>query len=220
MEKSSVLLNLSLNELSNKFDEVIGFEWKIRKGSQEERSKGIRHYGIKFKNHFKTRFDRKIKDDEVVSYFDTMTLLKRLKTELSEEYKEIEIFMEFSIPYAHQKRIDYLLAFKNTVIVVEFSYIKEDNENIENSEYMTRYHDKLIQAMQYVKLIENMLDHKTRIIPMVILYMPEEDKEIEIPGNKEKNNKEINTLADLIREQYAKDTTAAEELKKNLKEII
>jgi hypothetical protein len=212
MERSSYLLHeTSIENLSKSFDEIIGFKsWSLRKGSLDERSKGIKYFGKKFKDHFKTNLNRDIQDVEVISYFDTMTLLKRLDEKIS--IKEIQVFMEFSIPYAHQKRIDYILTFKNTIIILEFSYFNENDKSIKNDEYMKKYHEKLVQAMQYQTLLQNMIDSKIKIIPFVILYQPEYDNEIEIKGSIEQNNNEIEKLCEMINSIYPKDMTAAEEL--------
>ncbi|MBU1093581.1 MAG: hypothetical protein KKH01_03875 [Firmicutes bacterium] len=220
MEGSSVLLyEDSLVSLSNSIDQIVGFEgWNIRAGSLKERSGGVKFYGRKFKEHYKNQFSKEIENQDVISYFDTMSLLKRLSECLDESVKDVAIFMEFSIPYAHQKRIDFLLSFKNTIIILEFSYINEELKGLDNVTYMTKYHEKLVQAMQYQTLLQNMLNEKIKTIPFVVLYHPEYlDKNTEDPRAIKQNNDEIRKLADLINFQYSKEKTASEELLNLLK---
>jgi hypothetical protein len=214
----ALIVGDNLEKLINEYsDNVRVKNWKIQRGSEQERSSGVIKYDTKIKRLINSQLNLNIDKKAIVSYYDTISILKRLHDQL-ENVKNIEVFMEFSIPFAHQKRIDYLLAFKNTLIILEFSYFNELNENgklKEKSEYMNVYHDKLLQAMQYEKLLKNLINDKIQIFPVVILYKPEysKDDNIEIKENIKSNNTEIEDLAQLIKILYNKDTTASQEVK-------
>ena len=116
--------------------------------------------------------------------------------------------MEFMIPYSQQKRIDYLITFRKTVVILEFGYY---DSKANDKKYMDLYHKKLLQAMQYEKLLQNLISSRIKTVPYVFLYSPEygEKKECIYNHNAEK----VMELADMINELFIKDTSASDEIK-------
>lgn len=207
MEKARALFHsLKLRELVSKY-KAIGFEWKIRKGTMAQRYEKIQG---KYEQNFQKQFKEieNLKNSDLVGFLDSLSLMNSLNNQL-EDLDGIDIFMEFLIPYSQEKRIDYLLCFKCTILVLEFSYFDSQNNK---KNYMQTYHQKLLQVMQYEKLLQNLISSKVKTIPYVVLYSPETNETREPIANNNLNK--VIELASLIKALYSKDTTAAEEIKK------
>jgi len=207
MEKAKALFHsLKLSELVEKY-KAIGFNWEIRKGTMEQRYARIKG---KYEEFFNKQFKEidNIKNKDLVGFLDSLSLMNSLNN-LLKDLDEIDVFMEFLIPYSHEKRIDYLLCFKCTILILEFGYFDFQHNS---KKYMEFYHQKLIQVMQYEKLLQNLISSKVKTIPYVILYSPEINEAREPIANK--NSNRIIELASLIKGLYLKDTTATEELKR------
>lgn len=208
MEKAKALFHsMTIEELIFKY-RAIGFNWQIRKGTVEERYERIQgKYEDSFQKQFKETYQEDIKDTDLVSYLDTLSLMKTLEENLK-DLIGIDVFMEYLIPYAQKKRIDYLITFRNTVVILEFCYF---DHKIASKKYMEIYHQKLLQVMQYEKLLQNMISTKIKTIPYVILYSPDIDEKRNSIANH--NQEKMIELAELIKDLYFRDTTATEEIK-------
>lgn len=96
MRAKALIIAKNLNELIGKYEEIIQMKWNIRVGKELERSKSLKFNGSDFRNHFKMQYDTKVDNKSIVTYLDTMVLLKRLSEQLN-EISDIEVFMEFLI---------------------------------------------------------------------------------------------------------------------------
>lgn len=208
----TLMYSPTVKDFINEYEEIITFDWNIRKGSEKYRYNNIKYsnLGKNLKNKIKEKFNKNIKGYETISYADTLTFMYSLFN----EYKlpnDIKIYVEFLIPFANKKRIDYLITFKNTILLLEFSYFyqkKKDEEDYEKE--IDVYNRKLTQAMQYKTLLHNLINPKIKIIPYVILYGPDQDMKgnLLFSGNKTK----IFELSELIKFLYKTDTDANDEI--------
>jgi len=200
----SLFHSISLSNLIAKYQDI-GFDWQIRKGSMEQRYSKVKG---KYEEFFVSQFKdiERIKNHDLIGFLDSLSLMKILHDQLT-DLKNIDVSMEFLIPYANDKRIDYVLSFKNTIILLEFSYF--DSQKSEK-QYMEKYHLKLVQVMQYEKLLQNLISSRIKTIPYVVLYSPEVDDNKESIKNSNKNK--MIELAEFVRTLYYKDLSATEEL--------
>ncbi|MBU0996630.1 MAG: hypothetical protein KKE16_01130 [Firmicutes bacterium] len=177
--------------------------WQIRSGSAEERASACKSAGyfVELSNTFTNFVQNKTNDGQVISWLDSLSLMRRVAIRLYEEQlKNINVITEYVIPYANNKRPDYLMCFKNTVLLIEFGHY-------------TSYDIKLAQAMQYQVLLAKHFNKIINIVPYVFIYNVEYDHE-----NKEreslvaKNQNHIEELVSLINKLYFQDTSAIEEV--------
>ena len=227
MEKAKVLFSYSLSRLIEHYMELTEskqFDWKIYKGDSKNRYERIKDkkFTIFFKNHFETIYNIKAKAETIISYFDTLSLIQRLvKTIDDRVLNDIHVYMEFQIPYAEKKRTDFIFVFKNTLLLLEMGSKprKQGKKNKEDNATIKFYNQKLIQVMQYEKLVQNLISPKINTVPYVILYDYEYDHESELENhiiekNVEENTNRISKLAELIQTLYYKDSTAIQEIEK------
>lgn len=219
MENAKYLFSYPLSDLMKHYMEVTKskqFDWKIWKGEFEKRYKSIKDktWTLDFKKHFENEYQRTAEATTLISYFDTLSLIQRLANEIDSYVSEkIHVFMEFQIPYAEMKRTDFIFVFKNTVLLLEMGNSSEKKNR------STMYNEKLIQVMQYEKLVQNLISPKMYTVPYVILYDYEYDYESKeenyvVSKNVKNNNERISKLAELIQTLYYKDSTALEEIRK------
>lgn len=180
--------------------------WTIKDGTFKERAEILKKY--KYWNELQHLFNsqgltnKNINDDQLVSFFDTMYLMYKAFNKLENEalYKELIIIMEYRIPVPSKPRLDYVLVFRNNVLLLEFG--KEDNmANLAKST-----HDKLMQINRYKEQLLTVLDdNNIEIKSLSFIYMPETSNE-----NIDKNNENIDLLCKIINSMYNKQKNAFE----------
>lgn len=218
MEKAKALFSYSLSRIIEHYMELTEskqFDWKIYKGDSKSRYERIKDkkFTIYFKKHFEKIYNIEANATTIISYFDTLSLIQRLiKTIDDKVLNDIHVYMEFQIPYAENKRTDFIFVFKNTMLLLEMGS-KPSKSTIKF------YNEKLVQVMQYEKLIQNLISPKINTIPYVILYDYEYDHDCEsenhsIDKNIDENTKRIKKLAELIQTLYHKDSIAIQEIDK------
>jgi hypothetical protein len=208
MEKGKALFNsVSFKELIANYD-AIGFGWQIYKGNIHDRYARIKgKYDEVFQKKFRLAFEDELHDYDIVGFLDSLSLMKILYESIS-DLEGIDVFMEFKIPYGQFKRIDYLITFKNTIFLLEFTLF--DNQ-MNSKKYNEIYHSKLTQVMQYEKLLQNLISAKIKTVPYVIVYSPDIDEKRKIIKNS--NIDKMIQLGELIKFLYANDTLAIDEMK-------
>lgn len=216
MRKTKVFLEAnSMENFIEQHNKLITFEWQIREETLKKRASNIKLFPFKkeIKDTYKNKIDKNIKDVEIVTYCDVMVLMKRLIEDYLEKrktkFKDIHFYMEMVIPYSEGKRIDFVIAFKKTIILLEFSYSRKNDED---EDYNKTYHEKLNQVIHYQTLLSNVIDPSIKVVPYVFLYNPEYDNF----KNKINSNNEIklDEFAELIEKLYLMDSTAIEEINK------
>lgn len=152
---------------------------------------------------------------EIVSWLDTLSILLNVFDIIDDEYLQnnIQIFQEYCIPFSN-KRADYLLAYDNKILILEFSFDKLG--------YEFNYETKLRQAIGYKELLSNILPHEVDIGTYTFLIEPEESENGKVcyvnDGNNLPNDRKIKLLAEYIEHFFKKNINlAVSSLKKRLK---
>lgn len=178
------LYQLDLESLNILIEDTLSINnWWIYNESLNERLNKIRDkdYFKILKNQAK-RKNIKCNDVEIVSWLDTLNLLYFSVNNSSDKIKDnITIFQEFCIPLSN-KRADYVLAYKNNLLIIEFSFNKLGTEY--------NYEKKLTQAIGYKELLSNLLDKNIKIGTYTFLVEPETEdgKRIFIPSKYKSEN--------------------------------
>lgn len=151
-------------------------------------------------------------ETKIVSWLDTLSILWNVFNNIGDEYlrHNIHIFQEYCIPFSN-KRADYLLAYDNKILILEFSFSKLG--------YEFNYETKLQQAIGYKELLSNILPHEVDIGTYTFLIEPEESEYGKMyyvnDSNDLPNDWKMNSLAEYIEHFFKKNINlAVESLKK------
>lgn len=168
-------------------------EWKIEKQLLKDRVNKYRKLDkfISFKNSFNRKklsiFD--LKPEEVITWFDTSLLVRRIILKLFEKgvnTDNISIIMEYPVVFGNHMRTDYLLVMDRLIVVLEFGMFNQDERRSTE-----RYTKKLQESISYRQIIENMMPNQIKVINYVMIYKPEYDDVLKITLNdKIKYNKQ------------------------------
>lgn len=112
-----------------------------------------------------------LKDEEVITWLDTMLLLRRVVLVLFQRgmiHEEIKIIMEYPFVLGNQMRSDYLIVFKQSVIILEFGMFNQDEKRKEE-----RYTKKVQENIGHRHLLANLTN--IDIYTYVVMYRPEFD---------------------------------------------
>ena len=148
--------------------------WTIRAETYKERATILKKYdyfnAIKEEFESKKLVNRKINDDQVVSFFDTLYLMRRVLEEITDVKlkNEMKIIMEYVIPTPEKDRVDYMLVYRDSILLVEFS--KASSINTLNSE-SDKKHQKLETYIQKVKMSIN--TDRIKVNGIVFMYLDE-----------------------------------------------
>lgn len=152
-------------------------KWEIRPETYEERAKKLSKFS--YWNILKNEFNEKkltnknLNDSQLVTYFDTMYLMYQLLNEITNEKikNEMKIIQEYRIDTLNKPRIDYLLTYRNDIILLEFgkSTPKDLSKSLtEKQRQLDGYKNALINNL------ENNEKYKITSIP--IIYLSEENE--------------------------------------------
>lgn len=195
----------SLNKLVE--NELYLKNWFIRNDKISNRKESI-VYSDRFKilkdraESFKFNFN----DTEIVTWLDTLTTMYYVFASIEDEHllDHIKILQEYCIPFSN-KRADYILAYDNKILIIEFSFNKLG--------YEFNYETKLQQAIGYKELLSNILPKEIDIGTYTFLLEPEEDckgNAIFINnGNDLPNSPKIDALAQYIEQFFMKNINLA-----------
>lgn len=112
-----------------------------------------------------------LKDEEVITWLDTMLLLRRSMLVLFERgvlQEDMKIIMEYPFVLGNQMRSDYLIIFKQAIIILEFGMFNQDEKRKEE-----RYTKKVQENIGHRHLLANLTN--TDIYTYVVMYRPEFD---------------------------------------------
>jgi hypothetical protein len=175
--------------------------WKIQNGILNVRGKQIsnRHYVNKLRNMFdeKNFFRKAVSVAEIVSWLDTMSIMNRLLKSLRltltlNEYKEINIYTEYMIEMSKKMRVDYILEYKNTILLLEFRTVN-NFEKLRNT-----WENKFRELLVYKELMGYYLpDKKIVIYAFISIYEYNNNKKIIKHINY--NNNQIEYLIEYIK---------------------
>jgi hypothetical protein len=177
-------------------------DWKIDKKLLKERVEEYKNdlYIIDLKRKF---LDLGIsiwplKDEESITWIDTILLMRRLMIELFKKgvnTNEITILMEYPLVFGNYMRSDYLLVYDRLIIVLEFGMFNQDERRSEE-----RYTKKLQESINHRQIIANMVSKLVDVVNYVMIYRPEYDSKNEklMDDNKEYNTGEIIKLTEFV----------------------
>jgi len=177
-------------------------KWKIEKQLLKERV-------IQYQSHpmfiqMRNKFNENdisifpLKSEEIITWFDTMLILKRITSELFHKGISMEntsIFMEYPLIYGNHMRSDYLIVYDRLIIVLEFGMFNQDEKRSEE-----RYTKKLQESINHRQILANMIHSNVEVVNYVMIYRPEYDRYIkrEIVENINYNHNETKLLANFI----------------------
>lgn len=183
-------------------------KWEIRPETYEERAKKLSKFS--YWNILKNEFNEKkltnknLTDNQLVTYFDTMYLMYQLLNEITNEKikNEMKIIQEYRIDTLNKPRIDYLLTYRNDIILLEFgkSTPKDLGKSLtEKQRQLDGYKNALINNL------ENNEKYKITCIP--IIYLSEENE-----SNKNNNCETIKSALKQINKVLKNQKDAFEQL--------
>ncbi|MBU1143230.1 MAG: hypothetical protein KKH92_06265 [Firmicutes bacterium] len=190
----------------NKFNTFSDFldklSWKIERQLLKER---VNIYqSLPIYQELKKRFSEQLitiwplKEEEVITWFDTLLLMRRLLIELFKtgiESDKIHILMEYPLIFGNHMRTDYLIVYERSIIVLEFGMFNQDERRSEE-----RYTKKLQESITHRQVIANIVDKSIDVTNYVLIYRPEFDRVHSVINteNIDYNNYEISLLSKFI----------------------
>ena len=177
-------------------------KWKIEKQLLKERVEKYRNANIfkDLKEQFKTKEISiwELKEEEVITWIDTLTLLRRAFIQiLKKGYRsdEVCILMEYPLINGNYMRTDYLIIHNRLIFVLEFGMFNQDEKRSEE-----RYTKKLQESINYRQIIANQVTNDISVINYVMIYKPEFDRyeNKTMNDNIIYNDVEINKLSNYI----------------------
>lgn len=193
----------SLNEIHSFIDRLDIYNgWKISKGLLNERGSLIKdkQYYEFLKNLFneKNLFRRSVSIAEVVSWLDSLVIMKRLSHKLAsiltlDEMMLIKIDMEYKIEYSKMMRIDYIIHYKKSLMLVEFRLVDSFNK------VKPTWEKKKIELIVYKELMENYLSIK-KIYTYAMITLFEYEKGRQIEKHITFNNNQVEYFSKYIRD--------------------
>ncbi|QWB96031.1 hypothetical protein KHQ89_00755 [Mycoplasmatota bacterium] len=127
--------------------------------------------------NFKNTFNKNnisifpLKSEEIITWFDTTKLMRRLFLRLYEKglrTENITIIMEYPVVFGNHMRTDYILVYDRLIIVLEFGMFNQDERRSTE-----RYTKKLQESISYRQILSNVIPKEIKVINYVMIYKPE-----------------------------------------------
>jgi hypothetical protein len=153
-------------------------EWRIEKQLLKDRVNDYKNWEYflllrkKFSDNQISIWD--LKDEEVITWLDTLLLLRRIFTVLLKKGIKIDnilTIMEYPLVNGNYMRSDYLIVYDRLIFVLEFGMFNQDEKRSEE-----RYTKKLQESINYRQIIANQVAKEIQVINYVMIYKPEYDK--------------------------------------------
>lgn len=187
-----------MTELTIFTNDLEKINWNIEKEYLKDRALYYSKLEI-FKKLKKTFLDKDIsifalKDEEVITWIDTLTLMRKLLLILFKsgiDTDKISVIMEYPLIFGNHMRADYLLIYDHLIIVLEFGMFNQDERRSEE-----RYTKKLQESISYRQLLANLISSKVQVVNYVMIYRPEYSRKLNIylKENIIYNNDELDKL--------------------------
>ena len=164
------LYSLSVAELENLIEKKLRIKnWRVYDLPAQERLEEIKQ-----RSYYRILQQRaeeqgiKAKPAEILSWLDTLNLLYYSihHANLTVLNDDLTIIQEYQIPFS-RKRADYVLVYKNKILIVEFSFDRLGDTY--------KYETKLNQAIGYKELLTNVLSNHIEIGTYTFIINPEID---------------------------------------------
>lgn len=206
--KSMAVFN-NMGELISFTVEIDQIKWRIEKEYLKDRA--VYYSKMKLYQTLKKMFLEKnisifpLKNEEIITWVDTLCLLKRLMILLFKrgiQTDKISIIMEYPLVFGNHMRADYLLVYDHLLLVLEFGMFNQDERRSEE-----RYTKKLQESISYRQLLSNLVSNKIDVVNYVMIYRPEYSRvnnhniEENIEYNKNELEKLCNFIAHLVKLQ-------------------
>lgn len=214
LKENSMIYFENLNEFKD-FYQSLGIlgGWKIQSGLMNERGEKIRDTA--YVNHLqklfmkKKLFRRVVSIAEIVSFLDGYEFLQRIVTELekkisSETFNQIKIYLEYKIAYSKNRRVDFIIEYKESLLLTEFRLSKD----FPNQSGM--WNKKELELLVYKELISNYITNK-KIYLFAFIGMPEYSKNSKIMKNLLYNETNIDFFVDYLITFLLQDLRRSEE---------
>jgi len=175
-------------------------QWDIQYGLLNNRGREIENQSytkyLRDAFQFKDFFRKQVSIAEIVSWLDTTSLMIRVLDVLeekleSEVFKSLEISIEYMIEMSKKMRIDYLIIYKNTILLLEFRTVDRFTK------IRPTWDLKFKELLQYKELMSYYLPDKLlRVYAFIPLY--EYRGGVINEKNKMYNNNQVNYLSEYI----------------------
>ena len=200
MKKDESMLHFEKLEKFSEFVNALDIYngWKINSGILNKRGEEIRdkEYTKKLRKIFndKKLFRRSVAISEIVSWLDSYLIINRFINELQKLvpkniFDKFEIYCEYKINLSKMRRIDYILAYGDNLLLLEFRLADKF------SNLSTNWSRKMLELIIYKELLGNYTDSKTRIFLYAFISLPEYDNKIKLTKHVDYNNNSINHMA-------------------------
>ncbi len=157
-----------------------------------------------------------LKLEEVVTWFDTMLLIRRLFILLFKKgikTSQINLILEYPLVFGNHMRSDYLIVSDRLIVVLEFGMFNQDEKRSEE-----RYTKKLQESINYRQLLANMVQNQIEVVNYVMIYRPEYNRTYSeyLKENIAYNNQELSRLCAFLHIHIEKqnELSAIEQLKR------
>lgn len=165
----------SIDEFNNFTENLYNVEyWQIYPDTYKNRAKQLNNtsYWVELKKIFETQklINKEIGEEQLVSYFDTMNLMYYILSFINNQSikNELKIIMEYRITTSEKERPDYLLIYRNEIIILEFG----NAVSIEKTKKLKT--EKLNQLNEYENNLKNTLSNKNISFTKIpVIYLPD-----------------------------------------------
>lgn len=199
--KSMAIFN-NMGELASFTSDLDDLSWQIEKEYLKDRV--VYYSKLKLYQKLKKMFNDKqisifpLKEEEIITWIDTLCLLKRLMILLFKkgvQTDKISIIMEYPLIFGNHMRADYLLIYDHLLIVLEFGMFNQDERRSEE-----RYTKKLQESISYRQLLSNLVSDKIDVVNYVMIYRPEFSRlnKLRMEENIVYNSSELDKLCNFI----------------------
>lgn len=192
----------NISEFNNFTNNLVQIQWKIEKQLLKERA--LKYSNLIIFKELKNEYIKKkisifqLKDEEVVTWLDTMLIMKKVFSnmyELGTLRPNLTLLMEYPFLFGNYMRTDYLLIYKDLIVSIELGMFNQDEKRKEE-----RYTKKVQETIGHKHVLTQMLTKNVTINSYVIIYKPEFDRSnsSRIKENIEYNNIEIRKLSQFL----------------------
>lgn len=183
-------------------------KWNIQPEDYKTRAEVLKKYS--YWDELKNQFNKKkltewyLAEEQLVTYFDTMHLMYRILNDIKNQNikNEMKIIQEYRIEARNKPRADYLLVYRNNIIILEFGKTTMNKIGTDTS-------NKQAQLNGYEQALRSSLeDEKSiNIYGLPLLYISEENEK-----NIEFNNEQLFDVVKKINKHFIKHKDAFEQL--------
>ena len=192
----------SLTMFNSFTEQLVKINWQIEKQLLKDRAQFYSQ--LVLYEEMKSLFERKklsiwpLKSEEIITWFDTLTIMRRVSQEMFVKGTTIEgvnILVEYPLVFGNHMRTDYLIVYDRLIIVLEFGMFNQDERRSEE-----RYTKKLQDSINHRQLLSNTIDKHVEIVNYVMVYKPEYDRlnKQNLTHNVDYNRHEVNRLVSFI----------------------